>query len=199
MERVVVDSESPEILHLAQLYGATPLKRPAELATNQTTGDELAFWQAQNYPHSRIVVQVVPTSPFLRPESIDRAIEIVSELEVDSVAGVLAEPLYEWRDGRPAYFRPDGTIPNSSEMTCVTHETTGLYVNRTEFVLSRGRRLNLDSCAPLLLSRIEAIDINSPEDFELAEAVWRGLHSAPRADRDPVGHGIQLRKVDHGS
>jgi hypothetical protein len=38
--------------------------------------------------------------------------------------------------------------------------------------------MNPESCRPLPLSRIEAIDINTPEDFRLAEIVWRGLQQA---------------------
>ena len=46
--KVVIDSDSDEILAIGQEYGALPLKRPVELATNQVTGDDLAYWQACN-------------------------------------------------------------------------------------------------------------------------------------------------------
>jgi CMP-N-acetylneuraminic acid synthetase len=172
---VVIDSDSDEILDVGAHHGAVPLRRPADLATNRTTGDELAYWQANNYPESQIVVQVVPTSPFVRPSSLDGAIQLLLNLEVDSVAGVFAEALYVWRDGGPAYLRADGSIPNSGEMQKLVYETTGLYVNRTRAVLASRRRLCLDSCAPYYLSRIEAIDIDTEDDFELAATVWLGL------------------------
>jgi N-acylneuraminate cytidylyltransferase len=175
VELVVIDTECEEILRIGVDCGAVPLRRPPELATNRTTGDELAYWQATNYRDARIVVQVTPTSPFLTPSSIDRAIETIDSQDVDSAAGVRSEALYIWRDGRPAYFRHDGTIPNSSELTPIVHETTGLYANRTEFVLRERRRLNPDRCAPVLLSPLEAIDIDTEEDFAFAETVWRGL------------------------
>jgi CMP-N-acetylneuraminic acid synthetase len=175
--KVVIDSESDEILAIGEKYGAIPLKRPAELATNRTTGDDLAYWQASNYPNAEIVLQVIPTSPFLRSSSIDRAINMILEMGVDSVVGVFAEVLYKWAGGKPTYFRADGSIPNSAEMSPVVYETTGLYVNRTSFVLVNKRRMNANSCVPLYLSRIEAIDINTVEDFEFALVVWKGLRS----------------------
>jgi N-acylneuraminate cytidylyltransferase len=173
--RVVIDSEDDEILALGAAAGAEPLRRPAALATNQATGDDLATWQAANAGDASFVVQVIPTAPFLRPESVDRAIAILERGEVDSVAGVFADVFYAWRDGRPAYYRADGTIPNSNDLPPLVFETTGLYANRTEAVLRTRRRMNPDRVAPLPLSRLEAIDINTPEDFELAEIVWRGL------------------------
>lgn len=174
---VVIDSDSDEILSLGGKYGAIPLKRPAELATNLVTGDDLAYWQASNYPYSDIVLQVIPTAPFLSTTSIDGAIEmLLNNPQTDSIAGVCAEALYRWENGRPVYYNSDGSIPNSFEMVKTVYETTGLYVNYTKAVLSLKRRLNPHNCLPYYLSKIEATDINTPEDFELAEYIWKGLH-----------------------
>ncbi len=126
----------------------------------------------------------MPTAPFLRPASVDAAVDLLRERGVNSVVGVRREALYLWRDGRPAYLRPDGGIPNSFELEPLVWETTGLYVNRAARVRSLRRRLDADSCLPLPLTPIEAVDINAPEDFELAEALWRGL--ATRADARPA-------------
>jgi CMP-N-acetylneuraminic acid synthetase len=173
---VVIDSDSDEILRIGAEHGAIPLKRSPDLATNTTTGDDLAFWQASNAPGSNFVVQVIPTSPFLKPESVDAAIEMLRSTAVDSVVGVFREPLYLWKNGRPTYFLPDGRIPNSVDLEPTVAETTGLYANRTQFVLQQRKRMNPDNCAPLFLSKLEAIDINTWEDFTFAETVWRGLH-----------------------
>jgi CMP-N-acetylneuraminic acid synthetase len=181
VNEVVIDSDDPEILAIGEQAGARPIVRPAELASNRATGDDLAFWQASNAPDSTYVVQVIPTAPFLTPASVDRAIERLEVGDVDSVAGVFSDALYLWRDGRPAYYRADGTIPNSNDMAPLVYETTGLYANRTEAVLRLHKRMNPERVAPLGLSRLEAMDINTPEDFELAEIIWRGLHGAGSA------------------
>ena len=175
VDRVVIDSDSDEILSIGLQHGATPLKRPADLASNIATGDDLMFWQASNYPDSDVVLQVIPTAPFLSPQSIDKAIRMLQDFDVDSVAGVFKEGLYLWEKGRPTYFDQDGRIPNSCDLQPVEFETTGLYVNRTKYVLRGKRRLNPDNCRPFYLSRIESVDINTPEDFSFAEVLYRGL------------------------
>jgi CMP-N-acetylneuraminic acid synthetase len=180
IDRVVIDSDSPDILRLGTDRGAVALRRPRSLATNRATGDDLAYWQASNYPDSLIILQVVPTSPFLKPESLDGAVELLREESVDSVVGVFSDMFYLWKDGRPSYFRSDGSIPNSFELEPMVYETTGLYVNRTEFVLRHRKRMNPASCAMLQLSRLEAVDINTEEDFEFAEIVWKGMRNAER-------------------
>ena len=177
--KVVIDSDNEEILRIGESYGAIPLKRPAELATNLATGDDLAYWQASNCKGSSIVLQVIPTAPFLKSDSIDGAIQLLlNNPTVDSVAGVYEDALYRWENGVPAYYKPDGTIPNSFEMGKVVYETTGLYLNYTRFVLENRRRLNPHNCKPFLLSKIESVDINTMEDFEFAELLWKGMHKS---------------------
>ncbi len=176
VDAVIIDSDSDEILEIGIKYGAIPLKRPSELATNLTTGDDLAYWQASNYPMAKIVLQVIPTAPFLRSESIDNAIRLLLDNSgVDSIAGVYEEALYTWVDGKPNYYKEDGTIPNSFELGKTMYETTGLYINYTEAVLKNHRRLNPENCMPYVLSKIETTDINTLEDFEFAELLWKGM------------------------
>lgn len=177
VDSVVIDSDSEEILKIGEKYGAIPLLRPKELANNLATGDDLAYWQASNYPDSNIVLQVIPTAPFLHSGSIDDAINLLlTNPEKDSVAGVYEDAFYTWVNGKPAYFKSDGSIPNSFELAKTIYETTGLYVNYTKAVLQTKRRLNPEKCLSKLLSKIESIDINTPEDFEFAEIIWKGLH-----------------------
>jgi CMP-N-acetylneuraminic acid synthetase len=178
IDLVVIDSENDEILRIGESFGATPIKRPPELANNSATGDDLAYWQASNYPTSRLMMQTVPTAPFMKPETYAAAIRAIDEQKVDSVCAVGKEAFYPWRDGKPAYFRPDGTIPNSFELEPLLFETTGLYVSRTAHVLEFKKRMNVDKCYPMVVSKLEVVDINTPEDFEFAEIVWRGLHGA---------------------
>jgi CMP-N-acetylneuraminic acid synthetase len=93
------------------------------------------------------------------------------------VCAVGKEAFYPWKENRPAYFRPDGTIPNSFELEPLIFETTGLYVTRTAHALAHRKRMNIENCHPLVVSKLEVLDINTPEDFALAEIVWRGLNS----------------------
>jgi len=176
IDEVVIDSDSDEILALGVAHGAVALRRPPALASNAATGDDLAYWQASSRPRSRICVQVIPTAPFLEPASVGRAIALLDEDDVHSVAAVAEDALYLWRDDRPAYFGAAGAIPNSDRLPKTRWETTGLYANRTEVVLRTRRRMDPERCRALVVSRLESVDINTPEDFAYAEILWRGLH-----------------------
>ncbi len=173
VDHVVIDSDSDEILAVGKEAGAIPLKRSPALATNTTTGDDLAYWQASSVPCAEIIVQVVPTSPFVLSMSIDLAVRFMAHHAYDGVVGVRSEALYCWGETGPEYRR-SGQLPNSGELDPIVYETTGLYVFRPSIALIRRRRVP-DACAHLELSRIEAIDINTEQDFQFAEIVWKGM------------------------
>ena len=176
VDDVVIDSDSDEILRIGEKEGAIPLKRPLHLAINEATGDDLAYWQASNYPKSDIIVQTPPTSPFLNPASIDHAIFRLSFDNFDSVAGVYKDVFYRWINDKPTYYTPYGNLPNSFNMIPTVYETMGLCAVRTEFVLKHKKRLNIESCSPLYLSKIESVDINTEDDFHFAQIIWQGLY-----------------------
>ena len=180
VDEVVIDSDSREILDAGEWYGATPLQRPAELATNATNGHQLAAWQASQRPESEVIVQVVPTCPFTRPSTIDRAILAIRETGKNTAAGVFSEPFYLWKDRHAR----NGSLPNSQDLAAVIYETTGLYAAKTSYVLEHGKRMDLRSCAPIEVSRLEAVNIDTKEDFRFAEWLWEGrlaCDSRPRS------------------
>lgn len=174
---VVIDSDCDEILRIGEEHGATPLRRPAWLASNEATGDDLAIWQASSRPQAEVVIQVIPTAPFLEPGSVDRAVAMLAEPGVHSVAAISSDSLYRWREGRPAYLTAEGRLPNSTELEPTIWETTGLYANRAAIVRRIERRMDMAHCRGLLVSRLEAVDVNTPEDFAFAELLWKGLHA----------------------
>ncbi len=179
VDAVVIDSEDDEILRVGREAGAIPLKRPAELATNETTGDDLARWQAGSVPYAESILQVVPTCPFTLPASIGLC--IMGLADYASVTGVRHDQLYTWRAGWiPEYRGVNGGIPNSVDLPTVTWETCGLYGVRAAYARGQGQRVAMGcGCrterGTVGLSQIEAIDINTQEDFDFAEIVWKGM------------------------
>lgn len=174
ISEVIIDSDHDGILDIGKSLGATPLKRPSHLASNLATGDDLAHWQASNRPDSEVIVQVVPTCPFTKPETIDNAYELLINNSVDSVVGCYRDRFYFWKNNAPDYYTKDGTIPNSFELVDTVFETTGLYMSKTKFVLTEQKRMNPKNSLPIFVSKLESVDINTEEDFQLAELLMTG-------------------------
>lgn len=181
VDEVLVDSEDEEVLAIADRLGATRLPRHPSLATNATDGHELfrsEVARAVAAGHdAEVFVQVLCTSPFLRPETIGRLVDELLASDHDSAVLVRSEKVYEWRDGRPAYgYR----IPNSSSLEPRISEAMSLYAVKRSAALHGGRRIGNDPLLVECRNPAELVDVNTPEDFSFAETVASGILARER-------------------
>jgi regulator of RNase E activity RraA/CMP-N-acetylneuraminic acid synthetase len=177
VDEVYLDTESEEIAALAKHLPVKIMKRNRFLASNGTDGHVL-FMNEVRHVEADVYVQALCTAPFVRPETVDQAIDILArDRRYDSVALVRKEKQYLWKDCEPAYGF--GRIPNSVELAPTVIEAMSLYVVRREAALSTNRRFG-NRVHLLETSPIEAIDVNTPGDFELAEYIASGQRERER-------------------
>jgi len=177
IDEVYLDTESDEIAALARHLPVRVMKRNRFLASNGTDGHAL-FMNEVQHVEADIYVQALCTAPFVRPDTVDRAVEVLmSDARYDSVALVRKEKQYRWTDDGPAYGL--GRIPNSVDLPVTTIEAMSLYVTRRQTALETGRRFGhrvyLLEAAP-----VEGIDVNTPGEFELAEFIASGQRERER-------------------
>lgn len=180
--RAILSTEDAEIARVGRAAGLeTPFVRPSSLARDDTpmvdVVEHAVTWMEQeaHYPVSAIML-LQPTSPFRRSCRLREAVTLLAQPGTDGVIGVdtmlrspnllfredaggLLEPLGSWegrllRQNIPPVFTPNGT------MYLITRES-----------FRRGRRLFPEGLRALPTSRVEGIDIDTPEDWELAIAV----------------------------
>ncbi|MDR5757609.1 cytidylyltransferase domain-containing protein [Caballeronia sp. LZ035] len=177
IDEVYLDTESEDVIAAASEVACKVMRRDPELASNRTDGNKL-FLNEVRYAQADIYIQALGTSPFITPETIKKGIDILVEHpEYDSVVLVRKERQYTWRDGHPVYDIEH--IPNSSDLGDTVIETMGLYIVRREAALDTQRRIGNN---PYLLdaSALEAVDVNWPEDFALAELIAAGMREKDR-------------------
>ncbi len=85
---------------------------------------------------------------------------------------------YLWKNGQPLY-NPD-KIPNSVDLEDTIIETMGLYLVEGDVAKETRKRIGRK---PFLLEAepIEAVDLNFPADFELADFIAAGRREKERA------------------
>jgi len=173
IDEVYLDTESEEVIELASEVDCKILKRNSELSSNATDGNML-FLNEIAHVQADIYIQVLCTSPFISGEKIKQGVELLknTDNEYDSVVLVRKEKLYTWNNSGPVY--DINKIPNSVDLDDTIIETMGLYISKREVALSTNRRIGNK---PYLMeaSPLEAIDVNWPEDFKLAELIAAGL------------------------
>lgn len=114
VDDVVVSSDSEEILaYAAQFEGVTGLSRDAELALDAVTLDPVIYDAVVRREEEAgvsfdVVVTLQPTSPLLTRETLDRALAMFVDSDLDSCISVVNAPHLSWKeDGEggvvPAY------------------------------------------------------------------------------------------------
>lgn len=172
IDEVYLDSESDDILNYAPYLNYIPLKRKAELATNKTDGHQM-FYNEVLQVDADIYIQILGTSPFISPQTIKKGIDILmTDNEYDSVVLMKKEKEYLWENSQPVYDKYN--IPNSNTLPDTIIESMGLYIVRKEAALRTKMRYG-DHVYMLTADAVETIDVNYPDEFELAEYIMRGI------------------------
>jgi regulator of RNase E activity RraA/CMP-N-acetylneuraminic acid synthetase len=166
------------VINAASAVPCRVLRRDPALANNSTDGNRL-FLNEVMQVEADIYIQILGTSPFVTPETIKAGIEKLAapDSPFDSAVLVRKERQYTWHGGRPTYDIDN--IPNSVDLGDTIIETMGLYIVRRETALQTKRRIGN---VPFLIdaSALEAVDVNWPEDFELANLIASGMRERDR-------------------
>lgn len=173
VDAVVVSTDSDEIATVARRHGATALMRDPKLGADHVTLDpvvhEAVTRLEQGGQHFDLVLTIQPTSPLLRAATIERIIERLSaDAGIDTILTAVDDTHLAWtRDERG--FRPDYTARlNRQQLPPRFRETGGVLATRRACVSAGARigpRVDLE-----VLNPIEGLDIDSSDDWMIAEA-----------------------------
>lgn len=118
-----------------------------------------------------IYVNAHTTSPFAKPETIAECVDKVKSGEFDCAFCAESLRTFMWQDEKPINFDPDH-FPRTQDLPLVYGETSISYVFTRDVFTKYHRRLGVH---PFIkeVGKIEAIDIDYPEDFEIANAIYK--------------------------
>ena len=113
------------------------------------------------------------TAPFLKKESLENAVRQMQTGDYDSAFTAEMMQDYCWYDGKPVNYELTNIVQTQNlKPVCV--EKGEVFIFRKEVFTKYHRRIGLK---PFIqpVSEIEAIDIDTPEDFEFASIVAQTL------------------------
>lgn len=180
---VYVSSDSNEILKVGEEFGAAGIRRPAQIS-DSTASSESALLHALGHiaeiegAAPDIIVFLQCTSPFTTAAQIDSLVRDLIEREADSAFAAIEDHGFIWQigaDGTAIGITHDHTQPRQrrQDMAPRFRETGAIYAMRVPAFLSLGNRF----CGKTILVPVEMppIEIDTPEDWEIAEAQARIL------------------------
>lgn len=179
---VYVNSEASEIGVLCERLGVPFYRRPPHLATDTATNDDFMrdFIQKVAQPGGFThVAQINPTSPFLTDDDMRRALKLADEgaTTVISVRRLQAECRAYMR---PINYDPQRHMPPSQDLAPIHYFCNGIFVWEVETFLRayyeyKGAAVYgpLGVTEYVELSGDSAIDLDTEEDWQAAEAIVR--------------------------
>lgn len=177
IDEVYLDTESEDIINLASNLDVKILKRDKSLASNKTDGNKL-FMNEVKQVDADIYIQILCTSPFIEEKTLRKGVETLKENPTyDSCFLVRKEKQYTWGSEKPNYDIDN--IPNSITLNDTIIENMGLYIITKDAAIKTSRRIG-ERPLKLEADPVEAIDVNYPEDFELANLVASGRREKER-------------------
>lgn len=159
LDRFVVSTEDAEIAAVACRWGSEVLERPAELATDEATTEDVMRHALANYPQAEVLVLLQPTSPIRDRDLVDRCIQQFLATGVDSLATGFVCKYVEY--GKPAPRRQD--IPG------FFYDDGSVYVIRADLI-RRSDRYG-QKLGRVETDREQNVEIDDEFDFWLAEQV----------------------------
>ena len=109
------------------------------------------------------------TAPFVKVSTIQSCLDAVLSGQFDSAFCAARIQDFLWQDGKALNFDA-ANVPRSQDLPVIYRETSGCYVFTKEVFLRTGRRVGTRPFIKEVSPR-EAVDINTPEDFRLAEVM----------------------------
>lgn len=175
LTEVVVSTDADEIAGVAARAGARVLRRPAELATDETPMRDVVIHALDELDDCDAVVLLQPTSPLRRAQHIDEATVLLRDTGADAVVSVVEVPhryvpesLMRIVDDRLVSL--EGETPPRRQDKAVVYARNGPAVLAVRPESAR-RHTTLfgGDCRPYVMGPAESVDVDEPIDLELAE------------------------------
>lgn len=184
-ETVMVSTDDEEIAEISLKYGAeVPFMRSAATSNDQATTEDVLMEVILEYQQrDRLfdcICCIYPTAPFVTGEKIKRAMDVLSASAADSIIPMVKfsyppQRSFVIRNGKVVMKYPEYLQTRSQDLEEWYHDCGQFYCVKTPAFLKYGEILT-DNALPFFISELEAQDIDTEEDWRIAEMKYIMLH-----------------------
>ena len=174
---IVVNTNSEEAIRIVtESYGGgvNIHRREEYYASSRCSGSEF-FRHLGEVTDTDIFVYCPCTSPFVKPKTVSQCInQFLSTSGYDCLATVSSVKEFLWLDGKPMNYDL-AHAPNSQNLPDVVALNFGVTVVRKEDLIKNSNIIGRNPQF-VVTTEIEAIDIDTPLDFYIAEQLYTKLY-----------------------
>lgn len=186
-DRIIVSTDDEEIAFVAKRYGAeVPFMRPAHLADDYTSTTAVIAhaidWQNSHGEAADKVCCLYATAPFVQATDLQKGLDILESSEAEYAFSVTSYEFPIQRavrimgNQRVEMFQPEHFNTRSQDLEEAWHDAGQFYWGRAAAWLGNKPIFSTDA-VPVLLPRHRVQDIDTLEDWERAELMFKLLNS----------------------
>lgn len=186
-DHIIVSTDDADIARIAVQYGAeVPFERPAKLSDDFTgTGAVVKHaleWCIENIGPVDFVCTLYATAPFIKSQDIITGFELLKGGGCQMTFTVTSFPFPIQRavkiasDGSVSMFQPENFSARSQDLESAYHDAGQLYWATTNAVLQDLSAFSKIAKAQIL-PRHQVQDIDTQEDWDRAELMYKAWHS----------------------
>ena len=184
-EEVMVSTDDEEIAEIAKNAGASvPFMRSADAANDYATttdvvGEVLGQYREKGQEFD-FACCIYPTAPFVTKELLLKARDMVEKEGADSCFPVIRFGFPPQRgmvieNGIARYKYPEYQFTRSQDLEGMYHDSGQFYYFDVKKFENTGKMLG-DKIKPIVISEMEAQDIDNEDDWKIAELKYRMLN-----------------------
>lgn len=177
VDHVYVSSDDPEILAIAETWGASTIFRPSKIAGDDATSEDALLHALDEIVKTRDVTNLVflqCTSPFTTGEEIDAVVSTMSSENAQSAFSAIEDHGFLWKmnlEGRALGTNHDASKPRQrrQDLDPQFRENGAVYAMDADCFLQEKHRF----CGRTVLVPVkgELFEIDTVSDWKIAEAL----------------------------
>ncbi len=190
---VMVSTDDEEIAALARDAGAAvPFLRSADTANDYATTTDVMLEVLESYRKLGrsfdYACCLYPTAPFVSADKLIKAMDMLSCSDADSLLPVVRFSFPPQRsvviqNGLLSFRWPEHMFTRSQDLQPFYHDAGQFYFFRTDSFLKQ-RRLVMDKTIPMELPELEVQDIDTENDWEIAEVKYQVANRSASENRN---------------
>jgi pseudaminic acid cytidylyltransferase len=183
-EEVMVSTDDQEIAEIAKKYGANvPFVRSVQMSNDYAPTADVIQEVLNEYEKRNMVFDffccIYPTAPFITAKKLREAIQLLKDKEADSVVPVVRfgypiQRAFKIVDNQLQMICPENLNMRSQDLMPAYHDAGQFYVMKTAS-FNEQKKLFARNTAPLIVPETEVQDIDTLEDWHIAEMKYKIL------------------------
>ena len=179
IDKIIVSSDSEEILRFAKKLKIETIKRPKKISGDKSQTEETLL-HSLNQQHEKYDISILlqPTSPNRKPNDIDNAIKYFEKNKLDSCfSGTLLEDFLIWKFNNKSkkfvsmnYNYKNRVMRQQREPEYV--ENGSIYIFKNKLLKTKKNRIG-GKIGIYLMDFWQSLELDDPQDWLLLENIFK--------------------------